>query len=98
MTDSKVQPRVASEPPSLIEYPSQFPIKVMGKQDPSLAQALTEVVLIHDPKFDPATVEMRMSKAGNYVGLTFTVTATSREQLDALYRALHSHPLVSVVL
>jgi putative lipoic acid-binding regulatory protein len=41
---------------------------------------------------------MRPSKGGNYMGLTFTVTATSREQLDGLYRALHGHPMVSIVL
>lgn len=83
---------------SLIDYPCDFPIKVMGKQDPGLAQTLSEVVRTHDPEFDPATVEIRMSTKGNYVGLTFTVRATSREQLDSLYRALHGHPLVSVVL
>ena len=83
---------------SLIEYPSQFPIKVMGKAHPDFAQTLTAVVLEHDPEFDPATVEMRPSRSGNYIGLTFTVTATSREQLDALYRALHGHAMVSVVL
>ena len=83
---------------SLIEYPSDFPIKVMGKQHPDFSQVLTEVVLQFDPGFDPATVEMRPSKGGNYIGLTFTVRATSREQLDALYRALHGHPMVSVVL
>lgn len=83
---------------SLIEYPSDFPIKVMGKSHPELAQTLTEVVLQFDPGFDAATVEMRASKGGNYIGLTFTVRATSREQLDNLYRALHGHPLVSVVL
>lgn len=83
---------------SLIEYPCDFPIKVMGKQDPTLAQALSDVVRTFDPAFDPSTVEIRMSRGGNYVGLTFTVKATSREQLDNLYRALHAHPLVSVVL
>ena len=83
---------------SLIEYPSDFPIKVMGKQHPELAQTLTEVVLQFDPGFDAATVEMRPSKGGNYMGLTFTVRATSREQLDALYRALHGHPMVSIVI
>ncbi len=87
-----------TEQTSLIEYPSDFPIKVMGKQDPTLAQALSEIVISFDPGFDPSTVEIRMSSAGNYVGLTFTVKATSREQLDQLYVALHSHPLVSVVL
>jgi putative lipoic acid-binding regulatory protein len=83
---------------SLIEYPSDFPIKVMGKAHPDFAQTLTEVVKQFDPGFDAATVEMRPSKAGNYLSLTFTVRATSREQLDNLYRALHGHPLVSVVL
>ncbi|HJD44655.1 MAG TPA: DUF493 family protein [Candidatus Paenalcaligenes intestinipullorum] len=83
---------------SLIEYPSEFPIKVMGKADPTLAQALTEIVLEHDPDFDASTIEMRPSKAGNYIGLTFRITALSREQLDNVYRALHAHPLVSVVL
>jgi len=83
---------------SLIEYPSDFPIKVMGVQHAELAQILTELVLQHDPHFDPATVEMRPSSKGNYIGLTFTIRATSREQLDALYRALHSHELVKVVL
>ncbi len=83
---------------SLIEYPSQFPIKVMGKSHPELAQTLTAVVLEFDPGFDPATIEMRPSRQGNYIGLTFTITAVSREQLDNLYRALHGHPMVSVVL
>ena len=83
---------------SLIEYPSDFPIKVMGVQHPELAQILTDVVLQFDPQFDPATVEMRPSSKGNYIGLTFTVRATSREQLDNLYRALHGHALVKIVL
>ena len=83
---------------SLIEYPCDFPLKGMGKSHPEFAQVLTEVVLQHDPQFDPASVEMRASKSGNYLSATFTVRATSREQLDALYRSLHSHPMVSVVL
>jgi len=83
---------------SLIEYPSDFPVKVMGKMHPDFAQTMTAIVLQYDPGFDAGTVEMRPSKGGNYLGLTFTVRATSREQLDALYRALHGHPMVSVVL
>jgi Uncharacterized conserved protein len=90
-------PRIPPEE-SLIEYPCDFPIKVMGRNHPQLAQVLTEVVLQFDPGFDPATVEMRASRGGNYIGLTFTVRAISREQLDNLYRALHGHPMVSVVL
>jgi putative lipoic acid-binding regulatory protein len=83
---------------SLIDYPCAFPIKVLGKQDPELTETLVKVVLEYDPAFDAESVQTRLSKHGNYVGLTFTVTATSREQLDELYRALHAHPLVSLVL
>lgn len=83
---------------SLIEYPCEFPIKVMGRAHPDFAQALTDVVLKFDPGFDPSTVEMRPSRSGNYMGLTFRVTATSRQQLDDLYQALHGHAMVSVVL
>ncbi|MYN13981.1 DUF493 family protein [Pusillimonas sp. TS35] len=83
---------------SLIEYPSDFPIKVMGKSHPDFAQVMTELVLQFDPGFDAATVEMRPSRNGTYIGLTFIVRATSREQLDALYRALHGHEMVAMVL
>jgi uncharacterized protein len=83
---------------SLIEYPSQFPIKVMGTKTDGLVHAITQIAERFDPAFDATTVELRDSKAGNYLGVTITVTATSREQLDDLYRALSSHPSVKVVL
>jgi len=87
-----------SEEKPLLEFPSDFPIKIMGARSDGFAQAIVEVVLRHAPDFDPATVEMRASSGGNYLSLTCTVRATSREQLDALYRELTSHPLVKVVL
>lgn len=83
---------------SLIEYPSAFPIKVMGAQVPGFLEAIVEVACRFDPGFDPATVESRPSKGGNYLGLTITVTATSRAQLDELYRTLTAHPMVKIVL
>ncbi len=83
---------------SLIEYPSQFPIKVMGAHVEGFIEAIAHVALQFDPGFDAATIEQRPSKGGNYLGLTLTVTATSREQLDELYRTLTTHPMVKVVL
>ena len=83
---------------SLIDYPSAFPIKVMGANVEGFAQAIVAVARNFDPAFDAATIELRPSKAGNYLGLTITVTATSREQLDELYRTLSTHPMVKVVL
>ena len=83
---------------SLIEYPSRFPIKVTGANVNGFVHAVTEVARRFDPDFDASTIELRDSRAGNYLGVTITVTATSREQLDDLYRALTSHPMVKVVL
>lgn len=83
---------------SLIDYPSRFPIKVMGAHVEGFVEAIAIVARQFDPAFDVATIERRPSKAGNYLGLTITVTATSREQLDELYRTLSTHPMVKVVL
>jgi putative lipoic acid-binding regulatory protein len=83
---------------SLIEYPSEFPIKVMGAQADGFVEAIVAVARRHDPAFDASKLELRPSRAGNYLGITITVTATSREQLDALYSELSSHPMVKVVL
>lgn len=93
MTSAPVPPE-----PSLIEYPSAFPIKVMGAQVDGFTEAIVAVARRFDPGFDAGTVESRPSKGGNYLGLTITVTATSREQLDELYRTLSTHPMVKVVL
>lgn len=83
---------------SLLQFPCDFPIKVMGQRQDGFAQAVLEVVLRHAPDFDAAAMEMRPSAKGNYMSLTCTIRAVSREQLDALYRELTAHPLVKVVL
>jgi hypothetical protein len=83
---------------SLITYPCAFPIKVMGAQVDGFVPALTRVALAFDPQFDASTIELRQSRGGRYLGVTLTITATSREQLDELYRTLSSHPMVKVVL
>lgn len=83
---------------SLIEYPCDFPIKIFGQTQDGFLQAVTEVVLQHDPAFTAASISMRNSKTARYVSLTCTVKATSRVQLDALYQALCDHPLVVMVL
>lgn len=83
---------------SLIEYPNNFPIKVMGAHVDGFTEAIIHIARGFDPGFNPDTIERRPSKAGNYLGLTVTVRVTSREQLDELYRTLSSHPMVKVVL
>lgn len=99
-TDGDIGANKATDPrkDSLIEYPSLFPIKVMGSNVDGFVAAVTALAQQFDPQFDATTVELRASSGGKYLGVTITITATSRAQLDDLYRALSSHPLVKVVL
>ena len=97
---ASLTPPAGSDPrkDSLIEYPCRFPIKVMGAMVDGFADALADVAREFDPDFDAATMELRPSKGGNYLGVTITITATSREQLDGLYLRLTGHPMVKIVL
>jgi hypothetical protein len=83
---------------SLLSYPVQFPMKILGRREGGFAQAVMAIVLKHAPDFQPSSMEMRPSRQGTYLSLTVTVNATSREQLDALYRELCDHPAVVMVL
>lgn len=83
---------------TLLEFPCEFPIKVMGETREGFAEAIVEVVRQHAPDFSASRVEMRPSSTGKYLSLTCTINATSKAQLDDLYRALTSHPMVKVVL
>ncbi len=93
---ARAEPAARKE--SLIDYPSRFPIKVMGEKADGLVHAITTIARQFDPAFDAGTVELRESSGGKYLGITITINATSREQLDELYRTLSTHPMVKVVL
>ena len=81
-----------------IEYPLDFPIKIMGRREPGFVRTVVEIVRKHAPDFDDATIEMRQSKKNTYLSVTCTIIATSREQLDALYQELGDHPAVAMIL
>ena len=83
---------------SPIEYPVDFPIKVMGKNSPGFAQTVAAIVQRHAPDFDSSTIEMRASRKNTYLSVTCLVHARSREQLDALYTELSGNPAVVMVL
>lgn len=82
----------------LLEFPVDFPIKVMGRRVDEFAQSISDLVRVHVPDFDPASIELRPSSQGNWLGITLTVRIQSRAQLETLYRALAEHPLVRIVL
>lgn len=93
-----------SETETLLKFPTDFPIKIMGERrvapdgGDAFARTMVELVQRHAPDFDAATVETRASSSGNYTSLTCVVRATSKAQLDALYRELSAHDWVKVVL
>ncbi|MGH8702612.1 MAG: HP0495 family protein [Burkholderiales bacterium] len=82
----------------LADYPCDFPVKILGHTRAGFAQAMLEIVKRHAPDFDGSSMEMRSSKRGKYLSLTCVIRATSREQLDRLYRELCDHPMVVMVL
>jgi hypothetical protein len=84
--------------PTLLAFPCEFPIKVLGRRQAGFAQTVVDIVKRHAPEFDAATLEMRASREATYLSLTLTIQATSREQLDGLYRELCDHPMVTMVL
>lgn len=89
---------MALAPDSLIEYPCDFPIKVMGRTQPGFALEILSVIRVHAPDFDGTTMTMKTSTGGKYLSVTCVIRAVSREQLDAVYQALCDHPMVVMAL
>ena len=83
---------------SLLRFPCVFAIKIIGHRSDEFAQSIVDIVMQHAPDYDAATTEMRPSSQGAYLSLTCTINAQSRDQLDALYRALTAQPQVVMVL
>lgn len=97
MADIK-QDLTADTPPSLIDFPCDFPIKVMGLTEDTFAQTIISLIQTIVPEFNAAHVEMRASSAGKYISLTCSVYVVSQPQLDDIYRLLSAHPLVKFAL
>ena len=97
MTNASPSGPVATQV-GVLEFPCVFPIKIMGRTQDGFGQAIVGIVHRLAPDFDAATLEMRASSGGNYLSVTATVNATSRAQLDALYRDLVAQPMVTMVL
>lgn len=83
MSDESLQRRN-----ELLQFPADYPIKVMGRMDDGFAQWVLAVVQRHAPDFDPASLEMKPSTNGRFVSVTAVFRATSKAQLDALYREI----------
>jgi putative lipoic acid-binding regulatory protein len=83
---------------SLLVFPCSFVVKAMGRAEGNFVALVTDIVSQHVPNLASNAVKTRPSKAGNFTAVTATFTATSREQLDAIYYALSAHPDVLMAL
>lgn len=83
---------------SLIQFPCEFPVKVMGRNAPEFEAAVLEIFNRHVSDLGEGAVRSRPSKNGNYLALTISITAQSQQQLDNIYRELSAHELVTMAL
>lgn len=83
---------------TLLQFPTDFPIKIMGEEREGFAHAMIEIVQRHAPDFKAETLERRTSSSGKYLSLTCTIRATSKAQLDDLYLEITAHPWVNMAL
>jgi len=92
---AEIEPHTA---PPLIDFPCDFPIKVMGETQDTFSQTIIDLIQTLVPTFNAAHVEMRASSGGKYISLTCTVHVISQAQLDDIYRLISAHPLVKFAL
>ncbi len=83
---------------SLVKFPCEFPIKVMGAALPEFHEKIDEIAKKHDSEYLSSETTQNTSKTGKYVGLTLNIHAKNKQQLDALYQELTSSELVLWVL
>jgi uncharacterized protein len=90
-----IEPHTA---PPLIEFPCDFPLKVMGKNESKFPETVIFLIQTILPTFSPENIETRSSSSGKYTSLTCTVQVESQAQLDDIYRLISAHPLVKFAL
>jgi len=83
---------------SLLQFPCDFPLKIMGGGSPDFRQLVVDLVSRHAPDLDPTRISVRDSRAGRYQSVTVVINARDRAQLDALYVELSGHPRITMVL
>jgi len=83
----------------LLEFPCEFPLKVMGKNHEDFEVYVVATITKHITiQLTENAVVAKPSKNGNYVSLTVTFEAHSQKQIDDIYRELTAHELVLMAL
>ncbi|MEW6445320.1 MAG: YbeD family protein [Pseudomonadota bacterium] len=84
----------ALDNPPPLEFPCEYPIKIMGEACASFEAEMVALIREHAPNLGEGAVSLRPSKGGKYVSMTIALRAESREQVDAITMALRAHPKV----
>ncbi|MGQ3887726.1 YbeD family protein [Legionella sp. CNM-1927-20] len=82
----------------IIEFPCDFPIKIIGIHSDNFSSDITEIILKHFPNTESSRIVYKMSEKGNYAAITATVYPTCQVELDALYQELTQYPGIKMVL
>lgn len=90
-----IEPHTA---PPLIDFPCEFPLKVMGKNESEFPDTIILLIQTILPTFSADKIEARASSSGKYTSLTCMVHVESQAQLDDIYRLISAHPLVKFAL
>ncbi|AFJ02324.1 putative lipoate regulatory protein YbeD [Methylophaga frappieri] len=86
------------QPDTLLEFPCQYPVKVMGESHADFSDLVVKIIRRHADDVSDNAVRTRQSSGGKYSSVTVTITATSKAQLDAIYQDLTAEPRVKYAL
>lgn len=81
-----------------MEFPCDFPIKIMGRANLDFELKILSIIRKHTPDLGETAIRVRHSKEGNYMSITVTIPAKSKQQLDAIYQELSSEKTVLMLL
>ena len=87
-----------TEKESVLEFPCDFDIKVMGESDENFSESIIKIIKKHDINFNASKIEMKGSSSGKYISLTCNVYVTSQKQLNKMYVELSKSPITNFVL
>jgi putative lipoic acid-binding regulatory protein len=85
-------------PHTLLEFPCEFPIKAFGNASDELLIEVIQIIERHSQPLQPDSISVRKSNGGKYDAISVSITATSKEQLDAIYQELTASPRVIMAL
>ena len=83
---------------TLMEFPCDFPIKIVGKHHETFLLEIITLARRHFPNIDDSTIRTEASQKGTYTSITLTVYAEDQATLDKLYQDLTQHPDIKMVL